>query len=78
MFSLLLSKIYISVINKKINDWANDNNKITEDQPGFRAKIDNVFILYASVDKHISKRKGSMYVLIKTNKQTTNKGKVMS
>ena len=61
----IFSKIYISVINKRITNWADENDKINEAQAGFRAgysTIDNIFTLYATIQKYTSKRKGKLYV----------------
>ena len=44
------SKIYTSIINKRLYNWAETNNKINEEQAGFRrnySTIDHIYTLHA-------------------------------
>ena len=55
-----LSKIFTSVINKRLNEWVENNNILSDAQFGFRrgrSTIDAIFVLNAIVDKILSERK---------------------
>lgn len=59
-------KIFSGIINKRLYEWAEENNKIDESQSGFRSgysAIDNVFCLQAMVQKYLSKKGGRFYCL---------------
>ena len=61
----VLSKIYISVVSKRLTFYVNAFNKITEAQSGFRSgysTIDNGFILYSIVSKYMCKKGKKFYV----------------
>lgn len=61
----VFSKIYTSVLNRRITFYVNMYDKITECQAGFRegySTVDNAFILNAFVDKYLNKKKGKLYV----------------
>ena len=50
----VLSKVFLHIVNKKLQIWADDNNLIGEKQGGFRkhySTIDNVFALHGMVQK---------------------------
>ena len=59
-----VSKLYISVINSRSTQWAEDNDALSEAQAGFRkdcSTVDHIFILHAVVCKHLKKNK-KLYV----------------
>ena len=61
----VLSKVYISIITKRLTFYAHAYAKISESQGGFREKyssVDNGFILYTIVNKYLSRRRKSLYV----------------
>ena len=52
----VLSKVYTHILNKRLTCWAEQEEKIREQQAGFRAgysTIDNIFTLYGLVQKHL-------------------------
>ena len=60
----LISKCYTSVLNSRLVTWAEENNKLTEAQAGFRrgySTSDHIFTLNAIVEKCLSKRGGKLY-----------------
>ena len=61
----ILSKCYTSVLNTRLYAWLENNNMISENQAGFRKKystVDQVFNLYAIVQKCMSKKGSKLYV----------------
>ena len=61
----ILGKVFSQIINKRLSTWAAENNKIDETQSGFRAgysTVDNIFVLYAIVQKYLLRRSGKVYV----------------
>ena len=59
-------KIFSGIINKRLYDWAEENNKIDESQAGFRkgySAVDNIFCLQAMVQKYLSKMCGRFYCI---------------
>jgi hypothetical protein len=59
-------KIFTKLINNRLVSWAEDNDKLREQQCGYRRKystIDNCFSLHAVAQKYISKSKGRMYCI---------------
>ena len=61
----ILSKIYISIVTKRLTFYVNAFNRITEAQSGFRSgysTIDNGFILYAVVSKYMCRKGKKVYV----------------
>jgi len=64
--STTLYKIFSGIINNRLSNWAEDNNKIDESQSGFRkgySTVDNIFCLHAMVQKYLSKRGGRFYCI---------------
>ena len=62
--SSIFSKLFTSIITKRIQDWAESNNIIDEEQAGFRkgySTIDNMFILQSIVQRYLN-RKRKLYV----------------
>ena len=54
----VLSKVYTHILNKRLTGWAEQEEKILEQQPGFRAgysTIDHIFTLYGLVKKHLQR-----------------------
>lgn len=53
------------IINKRLYDWAEENNKIDESQTGFRKgySVDNIFCLQSMVRKYLSKKCGRFYCI---------------
>ena len=52
----VLSKVYTHILNKRLTGWAEQEEKILEQQAGFRAghsTIDHIFTLYGLVQKHL-------------------------
>ena len=61
----IFSKIYASIINRRLQFFAQIYNKISEGQAGFKqgySTADNLFILRALVERHLSKKRGKLYV----------------
>ena len=61
----ILGKCYTAILNKRLYDWLEDNDKIYETQAGFRrgySTPDHVFTLCAMTQKYISRRGGKLYV----------------
>ena len=62
----ILSKIFTKCLNNRLVNWAEINNKMYEEQAGFRkgkSTIDQVFILQCLVQKYLSKKKGRFYCI---------------
>ena len=60
----IVSKVYTHIHNKRLCKWAELEEKIVEEQAGFRAgysTIDHIFTLYAIVQKFLSRNK-KLYV----------------
>eukprot|EP00745_Piridium_sociabile_P025181 TRINITY_DN39889_c0_g1_i10.p1 TRINITY_DN39889_c0_g1~~TRINITY_DN39889_c0_g1_i10.p1 ORF type:complete len:335 (-),score=31.35 TRINITY_DN39889_c0_g1_i10:148-1152(-) len=61
----ILSKCYTSILNARLYSWLEDNNLISENQAGFRKKystVDQIFTLYATVQKCMSRKGRKLYV----------------
>ena len=55
-----VSKLYTSVINSRLTQWAEDSDVLSEAQAGFRkdySTVDHIFTLHAMVSKHLKKNK---------------------
>ena len=56
-----------TILNKRLTLWADENDKIVEEQSGFRAghsTVDNMFVLYAIVQRYLLKKSGkSLHML---------------
>ena len=62
----IISKIFSSILNTRLSQWAESNDLIPEAQAGFRKEystIDHIFSLQAIVQKYLSKSRGRFYVL---------------
>ena len=52
----VLSKIFASILSKRLKPWCEINNVIVEEQAGFRpssSTIDNIFYLQTIVQKYL-------------------------
>ena len=61
----IIGKCFKYILNQRLTKWAEENNKISEEQAGFRkgySTIDHIFTLYAMTQKYLSKRGGKLYV----------------
>ena len=61
----ILGKCYTAILNKRLYDWLEANDRIYETQTGFRrgySTPDHVFTLYAVTQKYHSRRGGKLYV----------------
>ena len=61
----ILGKVFAHILNKRLSWWQEENNKIAEEQSGFRtgySTMDNVFVLYAIVQRYLTKKSGKVYV----------------
>ena len=50
----VISKVYTHILNKRLSEWAEVEEKILGEQAGFRAgysTVDHIFSLYAMVQK---------------------------
>ena len=59
-----ISKIFMKIINKRLVQWADTEDKIREEQAGFtkgKSTIDQIFIFQSLVSKYLSKKKGRFY-----------------
>ena len=55
----------LHILNRRLYNWVEDCDKITETQTGFRkgySKTDHIFTLYAMTRKYLSKMGGILYV----------------
>ena len=62
----IVSKCYTSILNNRLYNWAEDCEKVTESQAGFRkgySTTDHIFSLYAMTQKYLSKKGGKLYVV---------------
>ena len=61
----IVSKCYTSILNQRLYNWLEENDKIAEGQAGFRKQystIDHVFTLYAIAQKRLSRKGHKLYV----------------
>ena len=52
-----VGKLFTSILNSRLNFFANDLNIISENQAGFRkgySTVDNIFVLHALIDLYFS------------------------
>ena len=55
----ILRKVFAQILNKRLSWWQEENNKIVEEQSGFRtgySTMDNTFVLYAIVQRYLMKK----------------------
>jgi len=56
----ILSKVFLHIINSRLQTWVDDNNLIGEEQAGFRrgySTIDNIFVLSGLIQKYLNRRR---------------------
>ena len=59
-----ISKLFTKIVNNRLVEWADKNEKLYDIQAGFRkgkGTIDNIFVLQCLVDKYLGKEKGRFY-----------------
>ena len=59
----VISKIYTTILNKRLSDWSNENNIIGEEQAGYRKSYstsDNLFCLQTIVTKYLRNKGGRL------------------
>jgi hypothetical protein len=60
----VICKCYTSILNNRLYKWLEDNEKLVENQAGFRkdySTTDNIFTLYAVVQKCLNKKGRKLY-----------------
>ena len=61
-----LGKIFTSILNRRLCKWSESTNVLSDCQAGFRknhSTVDNIFVLYATIQKYLSFRHGKLYCL---------------
>ena len=61
----IMSKLYVSILNKRLTFYVNAFEKLSESQAGFRAgysTIDNAFILQSIISKYLCQKGRKLYV----------------
>jgi len=59
-----VSKVFTKILNVRITQWAEDNNKMFDVQAGFtkgKGTIDQIFIFQSIVSKYLSRKGGRFY-----------------
>jgi len=60
----VLSKVFLHIVNDRINRWTEDKELILEEQAGFRkgySTVDNIFVLYNVIEKYLNRHR-KLYV----------------
>ena len=60
----VVSKCYTSILNNRLYNWLEENDKLVESQVGFRkgyCATDHIFSLYAIIQTYLSKPSGRFY-----------------
>ena len=60
----ILSKVFVHVLKRRLTEWADENDLISEEQAGFRngySTIDNIFALHCIIHRQLLRRK-KLYV----------------
>ena len=68
----IVSKCYTSILNTRLYNWLEENDKIVEMQAGFRrnySTTDQIFNLYATAQKCLNKKGQKLYVALWTSKR---------
>ena len=68
----VVSKVYTHILNRRLTNWAEREDKLIEEQAGFRSDystMDHIFTLYALVQKYIMKN-SKLYVAFVDIKKT--------
>jgi hypothetical protein len=61
-----LSKLYTGVLARRLNEWIEKRDAISECYMGLRngrRTVDNIFILRTTIDKYLSRKRGKVYWL---------------
>ena len=61
-----LCKVFSSILNTRLCNWAFINNQIDESKAGFRknySAVDNMFIMHALIQKYLLKKRGHLYII---------------
>jgi len=61
----VLSKLYISILSKRLTFYIEAYSKLTESQAGFRSgysTTDNMFVLYSLISKYLNRKQRTLYV----------------
>ena len=61
-----ISKIFTSIINKRLKRWVETNEIIGEEQAGFREQhktVDQLFCLYTIINKYLTNKGGRFHAL---------------
>ena len=61
-----ISKVFMSILTKRLTNWCNENCIIDQAQSGFRkdfSTIDSIFVLMSLTQKYLSKRTGRFYCI---------------
>ena len=62
---IVISKCYTFILNKRLYTLLEENNKIVEQQAGFRksySPIDHIFVLNSFVQRHLEKHEAKIYL----------------
>ena len=62
----VVNKCYTSILNNRLYNWLEENDKIVESQAGFRKgyrTAGHIFSLYAIIQKYLSKAGGRLSVV---------------
>ena len=62
----VLSKIFTSVLNKRLKQWSTQHNVLGEEQAGFRSTystIDDLFCLQTVITKYLRQKGGRLYAI---------------
>ena len=62
----VISKIFTKILNTRLVNWADDNDKMFQEQCGFtkgKSTVDQIFILNALVQKYLTKKGGRFYCI---------------
>ena len=60
----VVSKVYNHILNRRLTNWAEREDKVIEEQAGFRSgysTVDHIFTLYALVQNYLMKN-SELYV----------------
>ena len=61
-----VSKVFTKILNNRLTNWAEDNDKMYEVQGGFtkgKITIDQIFVFQSLVSKYLSKKRGRFYTV---------------
>ena len=61
-----VSKVFTKILNNRLTNWAEDNDKMYEVQGWFtkgKSTIDRIFVFQSLVSKYLSKKRGRFYTV---------------